>query len=304
MKLLPYPWTARKGTVARLFSHLGQYPEVMAGNCGAGFLYTPEAAVMAVHFNEPSFDEVGYSEMRWAKAEEICLLASLSLARNVNEGVIIAYPMDKYFLLDVKQSMPLNDKQVLIDIKELLLDKLSRDTREIEAAKEGRSPPLPPFLSGTPYRTCGDAFIQDRHERLLKALRSDDHLMVRGLSTLLRSYIVASHHHLVEEATLMLYVSLEASFRLVLRRLKGLGNQNPSAKDAAAYVAEAFDEPPLDRYFEEYYDDRVMTLHPESRFGIFPHAPLCMDDCYDLQAGLCAMYGFLICGDTNYWTVD
>jgi hypothetical protein len=39
-----------------------------------------------------------------------------------------------------------------------------------------------------------------------------------------------------------------------------------------------------------------MTMHPESRYGIFPHAPLFADDCYDLRDDLQEVYAYLVAG--------
>jgi hypothetical protein len=64
---------------------------------------------------------------------------------------------------------------------------------------------------------------------------------------------------------------------------------NPSALDAGALIDEIdrFD-PQLSTmsYFEEYYQARIKTMHPSSRFGIFPVAPLEADDFVFLRSGL------------------
>ena len=50
------------------------------------------------------------------------------------------------------------------------------------------------------------------------------------------------------------------------------------------------------RYFSEFYDDRIKTMHPSSRLGIFPVAPLAADDFYFLRQGLVEVYYWLITG--------
>jgi hypothetical protein len=55
----------------------------------------------------------------------------------------------------------------------------------------------------------------------------------------------------------------------------------------------------LGRYFEDYYDGRIKTLHPESRYGIFPHAPLAVDDFHFLYDDMLEVYAFLLCGYVN-----
>jgi hypothetical protein len=47
-------------------------------------------------------------------------------------------------------------------------------------------------------------------------------------------------------------------------------------------------------YFEDFYDARIKTMHPSSRFGIFPVAPLEADDFLFLRYGLIEVYHWLI----------
>lgn len=54
--------------------------------------------------------------------------------------------------------------------------------------------------------------------------------------------------------------------------------------------------PPLDKYFKEHYENRIKTLHPESRFGIFPHAPLMVDEYYHLHGSMRDLYVYLLTG--------
>ena len=103
----------------------------------------------------------------------------------------------------------------------------------------------------------------------------------------------------MEEAINATFISLEASFRLVLNELKNQGILNPSSRDAAKYIASVFLSEATGKYFEEYYDSRIMSFHPESRFGIFPHAPLAADDHFDLFDNLSEVYAYLISGYIN-----
>jgi hypothetical protein len=43
-----------------------------------------------------------------------------------------------------------------------------------------------------------------------------------------------------------------------------------------------------------YYEARIKTIHPESRFGIFPAAPLGVDDFCDLYRLLTEVYSYLL----------
>jgi hypothetical protein len=50
------------------------------------------------------------------------------------------------------------------------------------------------------------------------------------------------------------------------------------------------------RYFQEFYDNRTRTLHPGSRLGDFPYAPLAADDYNHLRSVLPGIFGYLVTG--------
>ncbi len=50
------------------------------------------------------------------------------------------------------------------------------------------------------------------------------------------------------------------------------------------------------KWFEAYYEQRVMSFHPDSRYGIVPHAPLYWDDQSHLYRDMIVILRFLICG--------
>jgi len=92
-----------------------------------------------------------------------------------------------------------------------------------------------------------------------------------------------------------LYVSLDASFEMLKRKLHNEGLVNPSATDAAALMEEAFgEELSGGKYFEDYYEDRIRTVHTASRFGVYPYAPLSHCDFFGLYEGLREVYRWLI----------
>lgn len=134
--------------------------------------------------------------------------------------------------------------------------------------------------------------------RLFDAIDLGDHLLLRGLATWLKSGMLWMHRSFPEEANYALYISLEASFAVVRERLRQLGNPNPSAEDAGRYVSDIFRGDGTEgRYFGEFYEDRIRTLHPSSRYGTFVYAPLGRDDFYWLFRDLREMWRFLILKD-------
>jgi hypothetical protein len=120
---------------------------------------------------------------------------------------------------------------------------------------------------------------------------------MRGLGALLRAHMCWCHPEIAEAAAIQLYVALDVSFEIMLEILRGRGLTNPSALDAGALIGEVFN-PGIEseRYFEDYYEDRIKTLHPSSRYGVFPVPPLLADDYYFLRHGLVEVYHWIITG--------
>jgi len=130
---------------------------------------------------------------------------------------------------------------------------------------------------------------------LVGAIPLSDHLLMRGLGALLRADICKRHREIGETSVIELYIALEASFQLVVRKLREQGLSNPSAADAGALIDETFNAGvDSGNYFEHYYDSRIKTMHPPNRFGVFPVAPLIVDDYYLLRHGIVEVYHWLI----------
>jgi hypothetical protein len=72
---------------------------------------------------------------------------------------------------------------------------------------------------------------------------------------------------------------------------------NPSAKEAGELLDDIFDNGYTSgAYFSDFYEERIKTMHPESRFGIYPAAPLNYDEYSQLEASLRTVYELLITG--------
>ena len=95
--------------------------------------------------------------------------------------------------------------------------------------------------------------------------------------------MLAMHSQFVEEANYGLYIALDVLFSLIRQELRKRGIPNPTSYDAQALVHELFGEEQSGmRFFEDFYDDRVMTMHPDNRYGEFRHAPLSNCDFHTL----------------------
>jgi hypothetical protein len=106
------------------------------------------------------------------------------------------------------------------------------------------------------------------------------------------------HHDVfMEHACIALWIALDASFHLFRREMATNGNPDASATDVGNYLdsLQGF-EPSDDRYFADFYIDRVKTMHPQSRYGVYPAAPLAADEYRLLRDGLIPTYEYLILG--------
>jgi hypothetical protein len=173
---------------------------------------------------------------------------------------------------------------------------LRRYRREVGApfgfSSESLHTPL--SVGGRPYGTF-EELDRERCHSLLRNIALGDKLLIRGLGALLKANMLLRFLEFAEAAGMQLFVALEASFRLVLRELGRQGVSNPTNVDAGNFIHKAFGvATPAEGYFVEDYEKRIMTLHPESRFGTWAHAPLQADDVFELNENLKNLFGFLI----------
>lgn len=235
-----------------------------------------------------------YSDLEFLALEEIRFFASVTLALRPDRGMIYPYPL--YLHLDTENEVAGAD---------WILDQAREAVRAVRLNDFfSRGAVLPPIVGGPSYEFHEEHVDVAVLSAVLNRASLTDHLLMRGLGALLRADMLWRRHEFGEAAAMMLYVALDASFHLVLRALKEKGVGNPSADDAGAFIDQAFN-PGIESgpFFTDYYEDRIKTLHPSSRYGIYPFAPLESDGFYDLRSALMSVYVFLICGYVwpNLW---
>lgn len=134
------------------------------------------------------------------------------------------------------------------------------------------------------------------------SIDTSNYLLLRGIQALIKSDMLAMHPEFLEESSIATFIALDASFQLVLRHLRATGLQNPTAKDAGTWVYETFDKPlgvhggKEFKFYEEFYEDRVQTLHPASRYGDMPFAPVSVSDRRHLRQSLPSVLSYLALG--------
>lgn len=223
-----------------------------------------------------------YTEFDELADVEVRFLAAMVMAVGFDEGVVAPYPVSDSFALEYDGL--LHDPDFLHAAEKAL---------RTEIAGMRRLATSPPILAvdGAPFVYHHRPLNPMRLAEVFSAVSSDDDLMMRGLHALIKSRMVAVHAELAEEANYALYVALDALFSLVRRQLMEVGNPSPSSYDAQTFVHGLFNEDPSGmRFFEEFYDDRIMTMHPDNKYGIFRHAPISHCDFHSLFAMVREVY--------------
>jgi hypothetical protein len=169
-------------------------------------------------------------------------------------------------------------------------------TRIFDHSDWSRRTVPPPACGGPAYQWREAGVNVDNVLNVVCATQLNDHLLMRGLGALLRADMCWQHIEIADAAALQLYVALDASFQMILRLFREQGVSNPTALDAGGLVnAEVFNQRHgPGSYFEDFYEDRIKTMHPSSRFGMFATPPVDADDYYFLRYALVEVYHWLI----------
>jgi hypothetical protein len=281
----------------RVFHPKGRYPRSRIAQPEALF-WADDDIVFCVTLSmrwSPVEEDAPYSEMDWLNLDELRFIGSILLCELWDEPALIFYPVHYYSPVINRRKLDLTKESTAISIRNLVIQGIRGP------AAAHYAPALHECVTHR-YSFAEDDFVDlSRQPTIWQNLPTSNHLLLRGLNALLKSDMLSRYSEFFEEATISCFIALEASFRLILKRLVAEGVKDPNAKDAAAWLHEHFDrhlgfEAPLERYFQEFYDQRVMTLHPASRFGEYPYAPLMHDDYYHLRGSLRSIFAYLITG--------
>lgn len=235
--------------------------------------------------------ELPYSEMDWATPEELRFWASILLCEDSEGPLAMLYPSFTTYILSAER-LDLRDKTVQDDISRLL-------------AEEARAPIIP-RLGGSVgqcwnagYNVFCEDYHAERQPQFYSSISTEDHCLLRGISCLIKCDMLSRHYEFSEEAGLVAFIALDASYSLVRDLLKKQGIKSPSARDAGKWLDDTFNrpiglEPGERKYFEEAYDQRIMTFHPASRFGTSLYAPFIHDDYMMLRHDLREIFAYLV----------
>lgn len=284
-----------KFVVVRLLTTRSLLPSKSYLNKDASLVVRPDVSFCATRAQ--ATDE--YYELGWCHPNEIALFSSVVIGAHPDYGKAFIFPVRwPLYVQDVGQD--LSDKNYL--------EALATDIRSDIGSKLGTSSQLnpweelPPVFIRTQYQLNEHIRLEHEYQEFLRSkIDCQNDLIIRGLAHLLKCGMLTQLGRMFyDTACLELYVSLEATLHIILDRLRKSGVNNPSNKDASDYLLEKFGEPyRLDRYYPDFYDDRIKALHPDSRFGTAKFVPLHVDDLYMLYNGLLRNYELLITGKPN-----
>jgi hypothetical protein len=111
------------------------------------------------------------------------------------------------------------------------LDHLMTEFRTfIQGERRDRELHSPPLIGGRAYSFNEHAGLRYAHQcEIFEAIDLSDHLMTRGLSALIRAFMLFSFSEFTESAGMSLWVSMEASFEIVKGILRAQGIERPTA---------------------------------------------------------------------------
>jgi len=279
-----------------LFRPLGMYPSGTICT-PTGLFHADEEIVFAVTHGTTWWgkgDHLPYSEADWMEPELVRLLGTMVLAEPF-EGVRPRfYPLSHGGFVMNEQAVDLTDARTASAVKKALLNTVNnRMWKQVQA--------MWPHCIGQEFVLFDQTELDvEQVPALWNAISTDNHLLMRGVQALIKSDMLGAHPEFQEEGAIATFIALDASFQMVLRLLRANGNPNPSAKDAGLWMYETFDNL-LEvhgasdiKYYEEFYDSRVKTVHPGSRFGEMPYAPVMADDRYHLTGSLPGVFAYLV----------
>lgn len=270
----------------RLFNPRGQYPRGVCASEKSLYIADDEI-VFSVVFSKP-YDQLTsnfpYSEMDWATPQEIRFWASILLCEDADGPKILLYPEHQTFALLDSQPLDLRERDTQLELRRLV----------IHGTESNRERSAPRHLFENEVNL-------DRQTEFLNRIAESDHVLLRGITCLVKCDMLSRYYEFTEEAIIVGFIALEASFSLVVNMLKAGGITNPSSTDAGRWLDDTFNRPlgidPGERkYFEELYERRIITMHPSSRYGDCPYAPLAVDDLFDLRRDLREVFAYLVSG--------
>lgn len=279
-----------------IFNTRGRYPEG-THKVPAGVFHADSDIVFSVVWGgswQRLDADLPYNELRDLSPDCLRLVASLILCERRGGPRCTFYPETEYGSRIDARRLRLDRDDVVGEIRQFLLEELSKPAEGIRCR--------------LPYKPTRKYELLDASELMLERLLEfwgafipTDYLILRGMHALMKADMLAQHREFQEEATIACFIALDASYSKIRQELVNAGTRDPSAHEVAKWVHEHFNAAfglaapgPEDRYFGSFYEQRAMTLHPSSRYGETPIAPIIHDDYIWLRRDLREMFAYLL----------
>lgn len=275
---------SRKSTfVVRYLDRSGYYPEVDFCTPDSNYSFDSGrdilCSVVRIHDEDEIYEN---SEAGWAYPSEIKLWAALTLSIPADQGWITFVPSSRPVVLNENYV----DNTLAFESIRGMGSAIINDDHIRSVFREGS-------------QSCGGynfhSFNVDLDElsRICDGINLKDQVLIRGLSCFLKAQYMSKNPLTFEEATLLLYISLEAAFSIIKRVHKFESYDqvfNHFLNDANT------DGENIVHFFRECRRLRNIMNHPNSREGAYGIPPLRADDFCDIYNILSELYRFLTAG--------
>lgn len=283
-----------------IFSPKGLYPQGTL-HVTDGFLHVDREIAFSVVWGsswQQLDPELPFSELRILSPSQLRLIAALMLCEKRNGARLLFYPEHDLNLKLRGGNLKLDKPETIEEIRTLVLTEASLQVNG--RPKHGRD-----YSPQQPYESWPSTeFAFDRLATFWERLYPLDYVIARGLYALMKADMLCRYPEFWEEATISCYIALDASFAYIKRLLAKEGTANATAHDAAVWVHTHFNaafnlpEPQdQDKFFGEMYEQRVMALHPSSRYGKSPFAPMMYDEYMFLRRDLRELFAYFVAGE-------
>jgi hypothetical protein len=272
------------------FKATGAYPRGSFGTSTARF-FADDKVVFAItpDVTWSREGDLPYSEVDWMQPELVRLLGALMFCERFTDRRCRFYPV-------VHGDFFVGARAFDFDHAESM--------RAVRNAVVGIAPFTSPSAELPDSQMDGLFRASDLNIRWIRrywhAISPNNLVLMRAIQAMVKCDMLTNFQEFQEEAGIAMFIAMDATFELVLRHLRSLGVKSPSAIDAGIWFHQTFDGPmgfPLPesaRFFSEFYDLRVRTIHPGSRHGDSPYATLAIDDRIHLRQALPGALGYLL----------
>ena len=203
----------KAGTVARAYAPCGFYWRDDFVSPSGVYANHDDLIFSICHFDIRAHSGDYYSEFDEPTVEELRLMAALILPIGWNEGMVVLYPYQVSLALD--ECTSLAEPGTASRVGDILRRQLS--SKKSSFWSDG---PLPKACGGVPYAYRDERSPSSLQHRIYNAIDISDYLLMRGLGALIKGPMLLQHRAFGDHALYALFIALEASHQLVLRRLR------------------------------------------------------------------------------------